>query len=127
MVEAWGQAARRAHEAGFEVLELHGAHGYLIHQFLSPETNQRRDEYGGSENHCGEREFGICTPGAEKKYGLCTTPGRRTGHYSYLRSDPKRFTPPATGGPRPRNSSAGRQRYSYSGVLRTQAWPDMSP
>src|SRR6516165_2188773 len=38
LVEAWGQAARRAHEAGFEMLELHGAHGYLVHQFLSDEV-----------------------------------------------------------------------------------------
>jgi 2,4-dienoyl-CoA reductase-like NADH-dependent reductase (Old Yellow Enzyme family) len=49
LVEAWGQAARRAHEAGFEMLELHGAHGYLVHQFLSERSNQRTDEYGGSE------------------------------------------------------------------------------
>ncbi|WP_119422817.1 NADH:flavin oxidoreductase/NADH oxidase [Desertibaculum subflavum] len=49
LVEAWGQAARRAHEAGFDVLEIHGAHGYLIHQFLSPRANVRNDEYGGSE------------------------------------------------------------------------------
>jgi 2,4-dienoyl-CoA reductase-like NADH-dependent reductase (Old Yellow Enzyme family) len=35
LVAAWGQAARRAHEAGFDVLELHGAHGYLVHEFLS--------------------------------------------------------------------------------------------
>jgi 2,4-dienoyl-CoA reductase-like NADH-dependent reductase (Old Yellow Enzyme family) len=49
MVERWGQAARRAQEAGFEVLEIHGAHGYLIHQFLSPFANRRNDEYGGSE------------------------------------------------------------------------------
>lgn len=49
LVEAWGQAARRAHEAGFDVLEIHGAHGYLIHQFLSPYANVRNDEYGGSE------------------------------------------------------------------------------
>ncbi|MGH6779354.1 MAG: NADH:flavin oxidoreductase/NADH oxidase [Bradyrhizobium sp.] len=49
LVEAWGQAARRAHAAGFEVLELHGAHGYLVHEFLSERSNQRSDEYGGSE------------------------------------------------------------------------------
>jgi 2,4-dienoyl-CoA reductase-like NADH-dependent reductase (Old Yellow Enzyme family) len=49
VVERWGQAARRAHEAGFEVLDVHGAHGYLIHQFLSPFSNLRNDEYGGSE------------------------------------------------------------------------------
>jgi len=49
LVAAWGEAARRAHVAGFEVLELHGAHGYLVHEFLSELSNQRTDEYGGSE------------------------------------------------------------------------------
>ncbi len=48
IVEAFVSAARRARTAGFEVLEIHGAHGYLIHEFLSPLSNQRSDEYGGS-------------------------------------------------------------------------------
>jgi 2,4-dienoyl-CoA reductase-like NADH-dependent reductase (Old Yellow Enzyme family) len=41
-------AARRVHELGIEAIELHGAHGYLLHQFLSPLSNQRKDRYGGS-------------------------------------------------------------------------------
>ncbi len=47
IVEAFGAAASRAHQAGFDVLEVHGAHGYLTHSFLSPTVNTRRDEYGG--------------------------------------------------------------------------------
>ena len=46
-VQAWGDAARRSADAGFEMVEVHGAHGYLINQFLSPVGNRRTDTYGG--------------------------------------------------------------------------------
>jgi 2,4-dienoyl-CoA reductase-like NADH-dependent reductase (Old Yellow Enzyme family)/thioredoxin reductase len=49
IVNAYAQAARRSKEAGCDFVEIHGAHGYLITQFLSPFSNTRDDEYGGSE------------------------------------------------------------------------------
>jgi len=48
LVEAFGQAARRAKAAGFDAIEIHGAHGYLINEFLSPWFNRRDDAYGGT-------------------------------------------------------------------------------
>ena len=48
VVTAFADATKRAVAVGFEVLEIHGAHGYLLHEFLSPLSNHRTDEYGGS-------------------------------------------------------------------------------
>ncbi len=48
IVQAFAAAARRAEAAGANIIELHGAHGYLVHSFLSPLSNQRTDQYGGS-------------------------------------------------------------------------------
>ena len=48
IVALWKAATLRSLEAGFDVLEVHGAHGYLLHSFLSPLSNHRSDEYGGS-------------------------------------------------------------------------------
>jgi len=48
IVSAFQSAATRAAAAGFDAIELHGAHGYLLHEFLSPITNRRSDEYGGA-------------------------------------------------------------------------------
>jgi len=48
LIEQFGEATKRAVEAGYEIIELHAAHGYLIHQFLSPLSNLRTDAFGGT-------------------------------------------------------------------------------
>lgn len=51
IIEAFKNAARRTKEAGFDAVEIHSAHGYLLNQFFSPLTNKRTDEYGGNVNN----------------------------------------------------------------------------
>ncbi len=57
LVAAFGEAARRCDEAGFDVLDVHAAHGYLIHSFLSPIGNRRTDAYG--EDRAGRNRFAL--------------------------------------------------------------------
>lgn len=57
VIGAHVDAAKRSLDAGFDVIEIHGAHGYIIQQFLSPATNQRKDGYGG--DRAGRMRFGL--------------------------------------------------------------------
>jgi 2,4-dienoyl-CoA reductase-like NADH-dependent reductase (Old Yellow Enzyme family) len=57
VLEAWREACRRSMDAGYDICEIHGAHGYLIHQFLSPVSNHRNDAYGGDRE--GRMRFAL--------------------------------------------------------------------
>ncbi|MDP9146948.1 MAG: NADH:flavin oxidoreductase/NADH oxidase, partial [Acidobacteriota bacterium] len=60
VVAAFRRAAERALAAGFALLEIHGAHGYLLHQFLSPLSNTRKDEYGGTVENRMRLTIRVC-------------------------------------------------------------------
>ncbi|WP_276562320.1 NADH:flavin oxidoreductase/NADH oxidase [Hoeflea prorocentri] len=57
VIRSFGTAARRSHEAGFKIIEVYAAHGFLIHQFLSPISNTRTDKWGGSDEN--RRRFAL--------------------------------------------------------------------
>jgi 2,4-dienoyl-CoA reductase-like NADH-dependent reductase (Old Yellow Enzyme family) len=57
VLDAWREATRRSMDAGYDIVEVHGAHGYLIHQFLSPVSNHRTDAYGGDRE--GRMRFAL--------------------------------------------------------------------
>ncbi|MEM7509021.1 MAG: NADH:flavin oxidoreductase/NADH oxidase [Pseudomonadota bacterium] len=57
VIHAFGEAARRSYQAGFKIVEVYAAHGFLIHQFLSPVANQRGDQWGGSAEN--RRRFAV--------------------------------------------------------------------
>lgn len=57
VLKAWVEAAKRSIDAGYDICEIHGAHGYLIHQFLSPVSNHRKDAYGGDRQ--GRMRFAL--------------------------------------------------------------------
>ncbi len=57
VIASFGEAARRSQEAGFKIIEVYAAHGFLVHQFLSPIANQRTDSWGGTDEN--RRRFAV--------------------------------------------------------------------
>src|SRR5260370_9048169 len=63
MVQTWAQAARNAVKAGFDVIEIHTAHGYLLASFLSPVSNTRNDDYGDCRKRRHSPPLGLVEAG----------------------------------------------------------------
>jgi len=83
IVEAFGDAARRAKQAGFDMVEIHGGHGYLITNFLSPHTNKRTDMYGGNLRE--RMRFGLeVTENVRRKVGPSFPVGIRLSGTEYM-------------------------------------------
>lgn len=66
IVNDFRQAIANAREAGFDLVELHSAHGYLLHQFLSPSSNHRTDQYGGSVENRARLVLEVVNAGIEE-------------------------------------------------------------
>lgn len=66
IVNDFRQAIANAREAGFDLVELHSAHGYLLHQFLSPSSNHRTDQYGGSVENRARLVLEVVDAGIEE-------------------------------------------------------------
>lgn len=81
-IEDFVSAARRAVEAGFQLIEIHGAHGYLVHQFLSPRSNQRTDKWGQ------DRQLFALTI-IERLRGIVPVLGIRISATDWLEKDPE--------------------------------------
>ena len=65
IIRKFGEAARRADAAGYDIIEIHGAHGYLLAQFLSPLSNKRNDQYGG--DRAGRMKFPLAAAKAVRE------------------------------------------------------------
>ena len=85
IVDAFVAAAQRAERIGLDLIELHAAHGYLLHQFLSPLSNKRDDEYGGSL----QNRMRLLVRGRSRRCHSCSVRRRRTWRAPACRARPR--------------------------------------